>query len=91
MLTRKVRNGSCILKTSWFSCQILFQVRSLSEFPGRGPRSKMVHHNAFLAPCCRHGNSMDFSRLPISLAVHVDDTVLVLDVCNIVVSTFGEV
>jgi len=55
------------------------------------PRSKMVHHNAFLASCFRHGNLMEFSRRPISLAVHVDDTVLVLDVCNIVVLTFGEV
>jgi hypothetical protein len=52
---------------------------------------KLDHHNAVLESCCRHGNLMDFSRCPILLAVHVACSVSVLGVCNIVVSTFGEV
>jgi hypothetical protein len=53
--------------------------------------TKLDHHNAVLRPSCRHGNLMDFSRLPVLLAVHVACSVLILVLCNIVVSTFGEV
>jgi hypothetical protein len=44
---------------------------------------KLDHHNAFSEAFCGHGNLMDFSRLPVSSAVHVACSVSVLADGNI--------
>jgi len=52
---------------------------------------KLIHHNAIFVPFLRHGNLMDFSRLPISSAVHVGFMCSVLAVVNIAVFILCEV
>jgi len=52
---------------------------------------KRHHHNAFFRLLADYGNLMDFSRLPISSAVHVGYAVSVLAVVNIAVFILCEV
>jgi len=52
---------------------------------------KLNHHNAIFTLFERHGKLMDFSRLPISSAVHVACAVSVLAGSNIAVFIVCEV
>jgi hypothetical protein len=52
---------------------------------------KLNHHNAFFSTAGWYGNLMDFSRLPISSAVHVGYAVSVSAIVNIAVFIVCEV
>jgi len=52
---------------------------------------KPNHHNAIFGLLADYGNLMDFSRLPISSAVHVGYVCSVLAVVNIAVFVLCEV